>query len=136
MDQDTLLHHKQLNDNRITLILDATYKEKKLVIVESPYRGVDDEQTERNLKYARRCMRDCLYRGEAPFLSHALYTQPGVLDDKNPVERLAGIDAGLAWLKVSDYHVVYTDLGITQGMEYGIAAAVAAGKRIEYRKLD
>lgn len=48
-----------------------------LVIIESPYAG----DVDRNLEYLRAAMRDCLKRGEAPFASHALYTQPGVLDD-------------------------------------------------------
>ena len=40
-----------------------------LVLLESPYAGY----VERNLAYARACMRDCLLRGEAPFASHLLY---------------------------------------------------------------
>ncbi len=47
------------------------------VILESPYGGTPEE-VERNVKYARACLRDCLLRGEAPFASHLLYTQPGV----------------------------------------------------------
>lgn len=47
------------------------------VIVESPYAG----DIERNMRYLRACLADCLRRGEAPFASHAIYTQPGVLDD-------------------------------------------------------
>ena len=38
----------------------------KLVIVESPFAG----DTERNIRYARACLADCLRRGEAPFASH------------------------------------------------------------------
>lgn len=54
-----------------------------LVLLESPYAG----NVELNVTYARACMRDCLKRGEAPFASHLLYTQPGVLDDLVPNER-------------------------------------------------
>lgn len=46
----------------------------RLVIIESPFAG----DVVRNLRYLRACMRDCLRRGEAPYASHALYTQPGV----------------------------------------------------------
>lgn len=74
-------------------------------------------------------------RGESPIASHGLYTQPGVLDDNDPIERIVGIDAGLAWLEVADATVVYVDLGISQGMEYGIKAAVARNKTVEHRKL-
>jgi hypothetical protein len=103
----------------------------KLVILESPFAG----DVEANIKYARECVHDSLSRGEAPIASHLLYTQPGVLNDDNPKERQWGIDAGLAWKSVAHGSVVYTDLGISKGMEYGIAAATKAGIPIEYRKL-
>jgi hypothetical protein len=56
------------------------------VVIESPYAG----DVERNLRYVRACMRDCLLRGEAPYASHALYTQPDVLCDEIPEERQYG----------------------------------------------
>jgi hypothetical protein len=101
------------------------------VIVESPYAG----DVERNLRYLRACMRDCLLREEAPFASHALYTQPGVLDDGIPGERLHGIVAGFMWRRAADCTVVYADLGISSGMLYGIDDALAAGHAVEYRYL-
>ena len=52
-----------------------------LVILESPYKGNDWKDTEENLKYAKRCMKDCFNRGEYPFASHLLYTQEGILND-------------------------------------------------------
>jgi hypothetical protein len=103
----------------------------KLVIIESPYAG----DVEINVEYARRCVRDSLSRGEAPIASHLLYTQPGILDDLIPEERQWGIDAGLAWRSVAQASVVYTDRGITKGMEYGMAAATAAGVPVELRTL-
>lgn len=101
------------------------------VILESPYKGA----TRRNRIYGRVCVRDCLLKGEAPIASHLLYTQPGVLRDHIDHERQRGIDAGLAWRHVADATVVYCDLGITAGMQYGIQAATAAGVPIEYRTL-
>lgn len=103
----------------------------RLVIIESPYAG----DVAANEAYARACVRDSLERGEAPIASHLLYTQPGVLDDNVPAERRWGIDAGLAWRRVADASVVYTDRGISTGMKYGIAAAEAAGVPVEYRTL-
>lgn len=103
----------------------------RLVILESPYAGNVDE----NVTYARRCVRDSLLRGEAPIASHLLYTQEGILNDDVPNERQHGIDAGLAWRRVSEGTVVYTDLGISRGMKYGIAAAIEAGKTVEYRSI-
>lgn len=103
----------------------------RLVIIESPYAG----DVEANVAYARRCVRDSLSRGEAPIASHLLYTQPGILDDDHPAERQWGIDAGLAWRRAAEASVVYTDRGISRGMEYGIAAAKEAGIPIEYRQI-
>jgi len=59
-----------------------------------------------------------------------------LLDDDIPSERQWGIDAGLAWRRVAGDSVVYTDLGISRGMEYGIAAARGAGIPVEYRSLE
>lgn len=103
----------------------------RLVIIESPFAG----DVVKNTEYARACVRDSLLRGEAPIASHLLYTQPGILDDDVPAERRHGIDAGLAWRKVAEASVVYTDLGISRGMEYGIKAATDAGIPVEYRSL-
>lgn len=99
------------------------------VIVETPYAG--DVTT--NLIYARKCMEECLRRNEAPMLSHLLYTQ--ALDDNIPEERQLGIDAGHAWLAAVEAVVVYTDIGISDGMKLGIARAEARGLPIVYRKL-
>jgi hypothetical protein len=101
------------------------------VILESPYAG----DIQRNLSYARRCMHDSLSRGEAPFASHLLYTQDGILRDDIPEERQWGIDAGLVWAMKAEATVVYIDLGVSKGMEYGIANAFNAGRPIEYRKI-
>lgn len=103
----------------------------RLVIIESPFAG----DVTANIEYARRCVRDALGRNEAPIASHLLYTQPGILDDNDPKERQWGINAGLAWKAVAEASVVYTDRGISKGMEYGIAAAEEAGLEIEYRSI-
>jgi hypothetical protein len=102
------------------------------VIIESPYAG----DIEANLTYLRACMRDCLMRGEAPFASHALYTQPGVLRDDDPAERARGIEAGFCWRPFVRKTVVYTDRGITEGMKLGIAhAKKMTWHTVEYREL-
>ncbi len=104
----------------------------KLVIVESPYAG----DVAANETYARSCMADCLARDEAPYASHLLYTQPGVLDDTKPAERAKGMAAGFAWRRVCLYTVVYVDRGISGGMRAGIESARMGGGRVEYRSLD
>lgn len=107
----------------------------RLVIVESPYAGDNDWAIEENMRYLRAAMRDCLLRGEAPFASHGLYTQPGVLRDEVPEEREHGIAAGFAWRRAASATVVYTDLGISFGMQYGIDDAEERGTTIEHRSL-
>lgn len=104
----------------------------RLVVVESPYAGGDRE---RNARYLRSCLLDCLRRGEAPFASHRLY--PGALDDDQPEERALGIAAGNAWRVVAEATVVYMDLGVSPGMRAGIADAerLPLGHRVEYRRL-
>jgi len=98
------------------------------VILESPYAG----NPQLHVRYARAAMRDSLMRGEAPMVSHLLYTQ--VLDDECVSDRAMGIAAGLAWK--ADKTVVYTDCGISRGMEYGILVAQMAGRPIEYRTVE
>ncbi len=105
------------------------------VIIESPFVG----DIERNTRYLRACLADCLQRGEAPFASHGLYTQPGVLDDQDPAQRELGLLAGFAWHAMADATVVYTDLGMTPGMIEGMKHAQAlvdhGDHRIECREL-
>lgn len=103
----------------------------KRVILESPYAG----NVALNTDYARACLADCLKRGEAPFASHLLYTQPGVLDDDKPEERALGIDAGLVWGLSAEATVVYVDLGISKGMHLGMERAAKEGRPIFRRSL-
>ena len=103
----------------------------RLVILESPYAG----DVAANVEYARACVYDSLSRGEAPIVSHLLYTQQGILDDSVPFERSWGIQAGLAWIDVCEAMVVYTNWGISLGMKAAIDHALTRGKPIEYRAL-
>lgn len=107
------------------------------VIVESPYKGksVNGTSVAHNVDYLRACMRDCLLRGEAPYASHGLYTQPGVLADDIHEERELGIAAGFAWREAADLTVVYIDLGVSEGMQRGVEDATERGCPVEYRSL-
>jgi hypothetical protein len=106
-------------------------REMRRVVVESPFAGDVDE----NIKYARACIRDCLLRGESPVASHLLLTQDGVLNDRDPIERAVGINAGHAWMHGADAVVVYQDRGISAGMQAGINVAQFHKMTIEYRSL-
>lgn len=105
--------------------------EKPFVIIESPFAG----EVEENIKYARQCLRDSILRGEVPFASRLLYTQEGVLDDDDPYERELGINLGLEMGRIAALTAVYTDRGISRGMEYGIERAQNENRTIEYRTI-
>jgi hypothetical protein len=103
------------------------------VVLESPFAG----DVESNKTYARACIRDCLLRGEAPIASHLLYTQPGILNDDDRNERAHGINAGHAWMYGgAQAVVVYTDRGISSGMDAGIRTAESLGLPVERRSLN
>lgn len=93
----------------------------------SPWRG----DTITNLKYAMEGMRDSLSRGESPYAPHLLLTQ--VLDDWKEEERKLGMDAAVEWFVLANKCVVYTKLGISEGMEQEISMAKKLGIPIEYR---
>jgi hypothetical protein len=103
----------------------------KRVIVESPYAG----DILANTTYARRCLSNCLKRGEAPIASHLLYTQPGVLNDHIAEERELGIAAGLAWWVSAELIVFYVDRGWSPGMEAAFQAVAEQKLPFEIRKL-
>ena len=102
----------------------------KIVVIESPYAG----NVPNNIQYARKCLLDSLRRGEAPFASHLLYTQ--CLCDLNSVERELGILAGFQFRRVASLTAVYTDFGISHGMQLGIDDAKKINQRIEYREIN
>lgn len=101
------------------------------VVVESPYSG----DVDLHLRYLRAALRDCALRGESPYASHGLLTQPGVLDDLDPEERRLGISLGCEWREVAHATVFYTDLGWSNGMREGLRHAEVIGHPIEYRTL-
>lgn len=101
----------------------------RLVILESPFAG----DVPGNIAYARKAVRDCLARGEAPIASHLLFTQTGVLDDGVPEQRKLGIAGGLAWYGRADAGVFYLDRGMSAGMQAAKNYAEGQGVRIELR---
>jgi len=81
-------------------------------------------------------MKDCLNRKEAPFASHLLYTQQGILNDAVFDERQQGIQAGFAWREFADVVAFYLDRGVSGGMRYAFRTAMEYGLKIEFRCLD
>lgn len=115
-------------------------------IIESPYAG----DVEANVAYARDCMRDSILRGEVPFAGHLLFTQ--VLDDADPQQRSKGIRMHLAIAdaiveccvdigihpNIGEHSVVmavYTDRGISPGMQQGIEYASKKRVEVQFRTL-
>lgn len=117
-----------------SLDVNPAHAKNRLVVVESPFAGLDAADRQDNIDYARACIRDSLLRGECPIASHLLYTQPGILDDDLSDERAMGIRAGLAWLRVASASVCYFDRGISTGMSEGLKAAREAGVPIIFRR--
>lgn len=89
----------------------------KRVYIASPFRGSTKEETRQNIIYARFCMLDSLERGEAPYLSHLLYTQVW-----SEASRESGLRAGDDWRRVADLIACYTDLGTTEGMRRALTS--------------
>ena len=106
----------------------------KLVMIETPLMARGERTMEMNLEYARKCMKDSLSRGEAPFAMHLLYTQ--VLDDNVVEERKQGITCGLAWLLQADAVILYCDYGVSSGMKAAYKKALANNIEIELRFIN
>lgn len=103
---------------------------RRLVCIESPFKG----DVRLNVLYADVAMRDAFWtHWEAPFLGHLLY--PRVLNDTDPDERAAGIEAHCAWLLAAEYVAVYTDLGITSGMVEALKLCERMGRVVHVRSL-
>jgi hypothetical protein len=113
----------------------------KLTVVESPLRGavpascptwlaplVERIERERNRHYAFECMRAELRCGRAPYASHVLFDQPGLLDDATPKERALGMDVGQAWSAVGHERIFFGDRGLSSGMRYGSTKAREIGQ--------
>lgn len=104
------------------------------VIIESRYRDSDPGRQEYFKEFAFACMEDCFRNyNEAGFASHCNYTK--FLNEEIEEERNRGIIAGFAWREVAEKSVVYTNLGTSPGVEWGIQDSIKKGKPVEYRTL-
>lgn len=91
----------------------------RAVVVESPFAHPDTDHEKfagPTIDYARESLRYWLRLGAAPFASHLLYTQPGVLDDRKPEQRNLGIEAGLIFQHCAFAVAYHLDLGVSSGM--------------------
>lgn len=113
----------------------------KTVIIESPYSG----DVLKNIEYAKKCLIDSCKRGEAPFLSHLLYTTNlegtfaqeslGTNDENHWISREEGLKRCEAWRTVANCTVFYVDYGWSSGMLRAKEHAEKLGQPIEERKI-
>jgi hypothetical protein len=98
----------------------------RLVMLETPYQAQDRTEA---IRYACWCVYDSMTRGEAPFVSHLLYTQ--ILPETD-AGRALGLAARDAWSHGAATLVAkYVDLGISPGMVRDVDCTLP----IEERKL-
>jgi len=104
----------------------------RFVYILSPWRADDSIDQSINKVYALCCLKDSIDRGETPIAVHLLY--PQVLDEES--DRGTGISLGFNWIARVDYCVVYTNRGVSEGMNSEIEKAKEMGVIVEYRHLD
>jgi len=103
---------------------------KRLVFVASPYRADTQESMLKNKNYIIDFMRKLwTNKGEVGFAPHAYF--PQFLSDLNEEQRTAGIECGIAVMKVCQRMYVVGSI-ITEGMEDEIKAAKQIGLDIIY----
>lgn len=105
----------------------------KCVIICSPYRADTAAKRMVHLAYVEVALADSFARGEAPFAPHRLY--PIVLNDGDASQRSQGMEAGKAWIANADLLAVYTDHGISAGMQSEIDLAERLGVETVFRSL-
>lgn len=126
-----MIHIKESHD----ILEKFQEKNMQMVVVESRFSGKSFHDLVLNRKFTLACMRDCFMRGEAPYASHVIYAHTHILDDFIANERALGMLAGFLWGDFATKTVVYTDLGISEGMQMGINHAEKLGRTVEYRTL-
>lgn len=110
----------------------------RIVQLESPFSPSNGFPLEHNLRYARRALRDSIFREETPYASHLLYTQEGVLNDDVQDERDLGIQTGFRLLRhgLVSMSVVYSDFGLSRGMIDGIRVAIENDIHVQFRFIN
>jgi hypothetical protein len=101
------------------------------VILQSPYATHDPICMDTNMRYARAAMLGSIGRGESPFMAHLLFTQ--ALDDMAAGQREQAFELAFSWYETASSVAVYNDLGISAGMERGIAHAKSLGLTVDER---
>jgi hypothetical protein len=99
--------------------LTAAYNTARMQVIDS---------MSKNRRYLRVLARHAIKIGFAPYASHGMI--PHWLSDDNEHERSLGIEIGLIWGKFARHVLVGVDLGISPGMQLGIARHREEGRQI------
>ena len=97
----------------------------KRIFVCSPYAG----NVEANVKIAEDICKDMVRLGYAPFAPHLFYTR--FLDDGNITDRKLGIICGQTFMEICDEVCLYSQNGISDGMNSDLDYAKSLGKPIK-----
>lgn len=90
-------------------------KDYRCAYIASPFAATVMVSQVEHRDYLLRCLRDSITHGESPYAPHAYL--PLTLNDEEPLERVLGINCGLAWMRNADHLVLYMDYGLSPGME-------------------
>ena len=105
------------------------HKDKPIIYVCSPYSGKEE-----NYLKAKRYGAYVFAKGGIPVIPHAMYH--GILDDKNPIDRVKGLEAAKELLKRCDRVWVFGKQGSeSPGMKGEIIEANAIGIQVESKEL-
>jgi len=102
-------------------------------VIESPWRASEYYTVEQHSLYLDHAIADSINRGETPYASHKMLTAS--MDDQDPAQREAGINAGYAWGCLADRIAVYGDFGLSSGMKAAVDHYRRLGLPIEWRSL-
>lgn len=103
------------------------------VVIESPYAASQSGTVEQHVRYLDDCVLWCVRNGYSPYASHALVTR--VYSDLVDEEREAGIQAGYAFHDAVGLVMVFTDLGISPGMQRAIDRCRERGTQLVFQQI-
>lgn len=127
-------HDKQsLLLGKSELIYRSLKQEKKPVVLIGAYIAEDPAMITKYERYLKKCMRNSVDRGEAPYCGSLINYK--ILNYKNPIERDMGIMMDVSFLEKIKIMRVYIDMGITPAMVAMVNLAKKRSYQIEFRKI-
>ena len=115
-------------------IVNSAFSPRKCVLVLSPFMAEDPASARKMVRYATRCIQDCLNRHEAPISTNLFFYD--TLNFKVSIDKDVGLQSMLSWVKNADLIAVYIDYDVTQAMQVVINTAQMKSKKLEYRTIS